>query len=457
MMHPTRRTTALFLSVVLVVPLMVRAQAPDPLTSEHMLSLARTNRQVARMALPAVVHIVTDPSSFQFGQGSGVIVNGKEGIILTNNHVVANAQVIEVRLHNGKRHDAHLIGTDPPTDLAVIGIDATGLAELVIGDSDALEVGDLVMTVGNPFGLAGTVSQGIVSAKDRYTPFDILDYEGFIQTDAVINPGNSGGPLVNMLGQIVGINTAIETDSGQFAGVGFAVPSSKIHQVLPTLMRGERVQRGYLGIGIASAADRSGSEWKESYGVLVTSVEAGEPAAKAGLRPGDIVVNLAGAPMRDHNHLRETVAAMPPGKIVVVDLWRDGNLVSLQVELAERRPPEVGRVMPPEDSTDILGMTLRTLTEALARRYDLPTPPEAGVLVTRVDPDGPAAKLDIEVGDVIVSVNDVPVSAVDHVESAVELLAKLSLEVDRPEDMQIILKIAEPRGDREVRVPLSGD
>jgi S1-C subfamily serine protease len=213
----------------------------EPADAAVVEALTRAHRAVAQQALPAVVQVFSGLEGGG-GNGSGVIIDSAEGMILTNHHVVEDSDSIQVRLQDGRRYPAQIVGSDPPTDLAVIRIEADNLACLRLGDSDALEVGDPVMTVGNPFGLQGTVSKGIVSAVNRYTPAGIISYEGFIQTDAVINPGNSGGPLVNMRGEIVGINTAIESSTGGFDGVGFAIPSARIKNVLPALVKGERVR-----------------------------------------------------------------------------------------------------------------------------------------------------------------------------------------------------------------------
>ena len=275
--------------------------------------------------------------------GSGFITDAEHGFILTNSHVVEGADLIEVHLPDGRPPcRAEVIGTDPPTDLAVIRIDADRLHEVKFGDSDAIEVGDAVFAMGNPFGLTGTVSRGIISGKGRHSvSVGGVVYQGFLQTDAVINPGNSGGPLVNMRGEVIGVNTAIATQTGHYDGVGFAIPAKRVAEVLPRLVRGEKIERAFLGIVPLSVSEEperaAAAGWTENYGVVVGSVEQHSAAQAAGLKPGDIVVRIDGIRMESRHHLVETLGRMLPQTVVKLDLWRDGSQLSVEVTLGRRK------------------------------------------------------------------------------------------------------------------------
>jgi S1-C subfamily serine protease len=383
-----------------------------------------------------------------------VIIDSAAGMILTNHHVVEDSDSIQVRLQDGRRYPAQIVGSDPPTDLAVIRIEADNLASLQLGDSDALEVGDPVMTVGNPFGLQGTVSKGIVSAVNRYTPAGIISYEGFIQTDAVINPGNSGGPLVNMRGEIVGINTAIESSTGGFDGVGFAIPSARIKNVLPALVKGERVQRGFLGVHISDAGytdDARALGWEEPHGIMINRVQDDSPAQRAGLQARDIILRLDGRLMQRTEQLTEAVAARAPGTDVVLDLWRNQREVSVKVTLAPQ--PQDFRVrqrFEPPDEVDLseLGLVARTLDDELARRLDLHQPLPAGVAVVEVHNDSRAAAAGIAVGDVITQVNGLAVEDSNDFRRALSIMAW-------GEAQELQLRLHTHAGVRDVRLPLN--
>ncbi len=298
---------------------------------------------------------ITVPTGF----GSGFIFDAQEGEgrILTNNHVIDGADSVAVHLSDGRRIAAEVVGADPKSDLAVLRIKADQLHELPIADSSTVEVGDEVFAVGNPFGLEGSFSRGIVSAKGR-SSIDIhgIEYRGFIQTDAVINPGNSGGPLVNMRGEVIAINTAIATDSGHYDGVGFAIPSHRIIHLLPALEHGEPIKRGYLGVSIVSASDFleecAGTGWSGQYGVIVRSVMDGTPAAKAELRVGDIILRVDEMKLRHAADLIDSIGDRPPGVSVNLALWRDGAEQSLKVELAQQPPNFTSRVRVPAATSD---------------------------------------------------------------------------------------------------------
>jgi serine protease Do len=266
------------------------------------------------------------------GYGSGFVVDAANGHIVTNDHVIANADAIHVRLADGRLVEARLLGADPRSDLAVVQIEADGLYELKLGDSDAVEVGDAVMSVGNPFGLDGTVSRGIISAKGR-SQINIhgAEYRGFLQTDAVINPGNSGGPLVNLRGEVVAVNTAIATSSGHYDGVGFAIPARRIQQVLPALVSGSQVPRGYLGVTIVDRSLEDGEgespagRFGVSGGVLVRDVLPDSPADRHGLREGDVILSIDGRSLRHTADLIDIVGDSTPGTSLSLELERGGE------------------------------------------------------------------------------------------------------------------------------------
>ncbi len=272
------------------------------------------------------------------GQGSGFIVDAANGYVVTNSHVVARSTSISVRLADGRRCEAHVLGTDAKTDLAVLQINAGRLHALRWGDSQSMQVGDEVFTVGNPFGLEGTVSRGIVSAKNRSNiVLHDIEYQGFLQTDAVINPGNSGGPLVNMRGEVVGINTAIATRSGRYDGIGFAIPAHRALKLVPKLIRGETIARGYLGVVMTGG--RPGEDrmrrlgWAEPGGVVITEVVPDSPASRSDLRPDDIIVEFAGQPIASNANVTQAVADTVPGTVVSLKVFRQGEFVTVEVEI----------------------------------------------------------------------------------------------------------------------------
>lgn len=273
--------------------------------------------------------------------GSGFIIDADQGFALTNYHVIENARVIDVYLADGRRVQARLIGADQATDLAVIQIQADRLFEVSFGDSDLMEPGDDVFTLGSPFGLTGTVSRGIISSKGRSNVnVGGVVYKGFLQTDAVINPGNSGGPLVNLRGQVVGVNTAIATQNGVYNGVGFAIPSSRVVDVLPKLLKGEKIVRGFLGILPADVGDyrRRASDlgWDKNYGAIVLEVLADTGAEKAGLQRDDILIRLDGIRLQKAYNLIESIGRLMPGAQVTLDIFRNGQELTLKPILTQR-------------------------------------------------------------------------------------------------------------------------
>ena len=349
-------------------------------SAEELAARSIPARQVARLVSPAVVYIETEsllslslgreraaspedgppPDGEEGGRedyrlpgwgpwrmtgvGSGFVIDAETGYVLTNHHVIEGAEVIRVQLADGRRYQARVVGSDPETDLAVIAVEADRLHQVPFGDSDAVEVGDDVFALGNPFGLAGTVSRGIVSAKGRSNVAigDIV-YKGFLQTDAAINPGNSGGPLVNMRGEVIGVNTAIATQTGRYDGVGFAIPSSRVRDLLPKLAAGQRVVRGFLGIVPVSVNDfaevAAQLGWKEPYGALVARVEQDTGAEAAGLQEEDIIIEIDGTRLEDKDQLMELVGAQAPGTVLTLRIWRDGGIITRQATLGQRPTP----------------------------------------------------------------------------------------------------------------------
>jgi serine protease Do len=337
------------------------------------------------------------------GLGTGVIVS-TDGKILTNNHVVAGADEVSVRLDDGRNFKAKVLGTDPKTDLAVLQIAAKDLQPAQLGNSADLKIGEWVIAAGNPFGLTSSISAGIVSAKGR-SNLQIADYEDFIQTDAAINPGNSGGPLVNLEGEVVGINTAIFSRSGGYMGIGFSIPIDMAQSVMGSLIKEGRVVRGFLGVQIQDLnedlARSFGYDGKD--GVLVGDVVENSPAAKAGIQSEDIIVGFEGKHPKNSLELRSLVSETKPGTRVTLQVFRKGRTQDIRVQVSEQDTKEVAEATPENSKTSDLGVSVRTLTPELARQagYEAEV---GGVLVTDVDPLGPAGRAGVRDGDLIVSV-----------------------------------------------------
>ncbi|MEN6447509.1 MAG: DegQ family serine endoprotease [Syntrophaceae bacterium] len=350
------------------------------------------------------------------GQGSGFIIS-QDGYILTNNHVVGGADRVLVKLLDGREFTAKTIGTDPPTDVAVVKIDAKNLPVLPLGDSDTLEVGEWVLALGNPFGLSHTLTAGIVSAKGR-SSIGIADYEDFIQTDAAINPGNSGGPLINLEGRAVGINTAIFSQSGGYMGIGFAIPVNLVKQIYSQLVDHGTVIRGYLGVSVQDLTPDLAKSFglKDTKGALVTQAMPDTPAAKAGLKQGDVIVRLNGEPVDTIAPFRNRIALTSPGTTVNLTVIRDGKEKSVPVTIEKMPAAEQAEVSKP-DSLDKLGLTVVTLTRELANQYGYQG--ETGVLVTNIEAGSSAARAGIRPGVVIQEVNRKPVGTVQEFKQAV--------------------------------------
>ena len=413
----------------------IGAGSPEPAFAGSPLGADGAIADIAERALPSVVNVSTttvvtrattpfenDPffddffggrrGRERYGQslGSGVIVSAK-GYILTNSHVVANAKDIKISLSDGRDLSATLVGTDPKSDLAVLKLKTpvAGLKPIPFGDSDKLRLGDVVLAIGNPFGVGQAVTMGIVSAKGRAN-MGIVDYEDFIQTDAAINPGNSGGALINLRGELVGINTAILSRTGGYQGIGFAIPTGMARPIMDSLISKGKVIRGWLGVSIQDVtkelSDTLGLNLDR--GVLIAGVVSGGPAAKAGLRRGDVVVRINNRACDKASHLRNAIAAGGVGKPVQMEIVRGGQKQTLSVVLGET-PRDSDAVLGNEgrggggDSVK-LGLKVAPLNNAARQRYDIPRDVTHGVVVTGVGRDSVAEGL-LQPGDVILQVN----------------------------------------------------
>jgi serine protease Do len=356
----------------------------------------------------------------QRGLGSGVIVN-KEGFILTNNHVVSDADKIVVKLTDGRELEAKLVGTDPGTDIAVVQVQGDNLPIAKMGNSDDLEVGETVIAIGNPFGLEQTVTSGIVSAKGR-SGVGVSDYEDFIQTDASINPGNSGGPLINLEGQVIGINTAIFSRSGGNMGIGFAIPINMTQVVMTSLIENGKVVRGFLGVVIQDVTQdlADAMNVKPGSGVLIANVGPESPAAAAGIQQGDLITTFGGKEVKNSNQLRNTVASIAPGTTVPVKLMREGKPMTVNVQVGEQ-PVNMRAAFRQDEQAapaGALGMKLEPLNPATAQQFgytDL-----NGLLVTEVEPGSPAGEAGMRQGALVLEANRKPMRTPADFERAVQ-------------------------------------
>lgn len=379
----------------------------------------------------------------QMGQGSGFIITD-DGYILTNHHVVGEADRVTVVLHDGREFEAKLVGTDPSSDVAVIKIEDAGkLPTLPLGDSSALEIGEWVMAIGSPFGLTHTMTVGVVSAKGR-SRLGIVDYEDFIQTDAAINPGNSGGPLINLNGEAVGLNTAIFSRSGGYMGIGFAIPIDMVQDIQAQLVKTGQVTRGYLGVRIQDITEELAQSFdlKEAKGVLVAGVSDGTPAAEAGLERGDVIVEFNGEPVEDVGQLRNLVAMTSPGKQTTITVIRDGQRRELTVTVG-KLPDEVAVSAAAPELFDEVGLRVQNLTAELAE--ELGYEGEEGVVISEVEPDSPAAAAGLRPGMLISQANR---KSVDSVEAFQEALTTSG------NTQRVLLLVQDQRGSRYVALRL---
>jgi len=361
--------------------------------------------------------------------GSGVVVSN-EGHIITNNHVVDQVDEIEVQLSDGRTKKARLVGADAQLDLAVLKIDNPGVKPLKLADSDDVQAGDMVLAIGNPFGFEETVTNGIISSKGRPNRSDI--FSDLIQTDAAINPGNSGGPLINLRGEVVGINTAIISRSGGSQGIGFAVPSNTVRMALETLLKKGRIIRGYLGIQTAQSTQNA----PQTDGVAINAVLPGSPAAQANLQPGDVIKKFDGRDVNSFPELRSLVAQAELNKKIELEIVRNGKTMKIPAEIREQpvdfqaagpapqqsqpqQPNEPEDQGTPDTSGPLAAIHVSDLTPEMVRRLDLPGNAH-GVVITDVDPDSGAAEL--QKGDVIEEVNQQPIRSVQDYNKIVSSL-----------------------------------
>jgi len=422
--------------------------------------------QVAKQNLPAVVYIevtesreVTNPflpfendpffrRFFGFpkmprkfkqemkGLGSGMIID-PQGHILTNYHVAGGATKMEVTLADGSKYAARLVGGDPKTDLAVIHISAKErLPHVTFGDSDKAEVGEWVVAIGAPRALEKTVTQGIISAKHRRGITDPTSYQDFLQTDAAINPGNSGGPLLNLYGEVIGVNAAIATESGGFEGIGFTIPSNMAQYIAKTLIAHGKVERGWLGVTIRDLTpELAKSVHAESLkGALIVDVAKGGPAEKAGLRKNDVVIAYRGREIPDSSALRNDVAETPIGTEAKMTVLRNGKKEELTVRIGSL---EASTKILAAAVKDRLGVEVRLPTSAEVNKYGLN--PNQGVVITWLDQKGPLAEAGFEMTDMILAINDQPI---DSMESFVDLVSLL-----KPKEKISILALDHRSGD----------
>lgn len=343
----------------------------------------------------------------EHGLGSGVIVT-KDGYILTNNHVVDGAKEVKVTLPDGREFTAKVIGRDDKTDIAVIKIDAKGLPTIPMADSQNVKVGDVVLAVGNPFGVGETVTEGIVSAKNR-GGMGIEHYENFIQTDAPINPGNSGGALVDIDGRLVGINTAIMSRSGGSVGVGFAIPTDLARNVMESLIKYGHVTRGYLGVAIQDVTPALAPQFnlQNDHGAIVSQVEPNSPADKAGLQDGDVIVKFNGDEITDSRQLQLDVAGIKPGSKVPVEILRNGDKKTMDVTIKPVPGTEQLADAGSQNNSDtgtLNGVTVDDLNAQARQQFNIPDDVK-GAVITQVDPNSASAQAGLQPGDVIESIN----------------------------------------------------
>jgi serine protease Do len=357
------------------------------------------------------------------GQGSGFVFAVHDGVLsdttylITNNHVVENADKIAVTFPDGREFSAKITGRDPKSDVAVIEIETSEIPPLPLADSSKLDVGEWVVAIGNPFGLSHTLTVGVVSAKGR-TSVGINDYEDFIQTDAAINPGNSGGPLVNLDGEVVGINTAIFSRSGGYMGIGFAIPSDLAKGIAEQLIATGSVTRGLLGVVIQPLTSDLAKSFgvEPDRGILIAQVNADSPADKAGLKAGDIIVEHAGRPVADIGDFRNKIALTPPGTRQSIIVVRDGKRRELSVTIGEQ-DDDISLAGTASASAEDLGITVQALTPLLAEQFDVE--PGTGVVVSDVTPGSIGALAGIRTGTLILEVDRKAVSSPREFEKAV--------------------------------------
>jgi serine protease Do len=378
------------------------------------------------------------PNRVQEGLGSGVVITA-DGYILTNNHVVEGADDVKVSIGEAtKRHEAKVVGRDPFTDIAVLKIDASELSPATFGDSDQVQVGDVVLAIGNPFGVGQSVSRGIVSALGR--GIGIGPIEDFIQTDAAINPGNSGGALLDTEGRVVGINTAIASGTGGFAGVGFAIPINLARSVAEQLVNTGRVDRAFLGVTPQDLAEDLATQFGTEKGALITNVEPDSPAEKIGLKAGDVITKVNATEIRDSRHLLLTIAQMKPETQVTLEYIRENKKATTTTKLGRRPEQATASTEIPDTGKDVgvlNGVGVGDITSQIRDQLQLPARIN-GALITNVDPDSPSAKQGLREGDIILELDRKPVT---NAEEAV----KLSEEIKGPKVLVLLWRNGQRR------------
>lgn len=387
------------------------------------------------------------------GFGSGVIVS-PEGVILTNNHVVEEANVVLIRFQDGRQVESAQILRDPKTDLAIVKLkpeDAKDLAVAALGDSDKAEIGDWVLAMGSPFGLTGTVTAGIISAKGRTPPELNMLYKDFIQTDAQINPGNSGGPIVNLDGEVVGINTAIRSSTGEFSGVAFSIPSNMARHVVKELVEHGRVRRGYLGIQMAEAPPEELKKLGIDHGVVITGMVRGQtPARRAGLKPSDVIVKVGDEDVKTSRQLQDIVTHAPTGSTVSLTVQREGaGQIQVPVQIDEQ-PEDFGTVLAggPRNLREFLqGPNAKTVIAVKIEKLGIAVTQgeDGGLLVAEVDEDSPGARAGLKPGMLIVEAERKPVTTWQEFAEAIEgvdLAAKGALlKVQTPDGNRLLIVV----------------
>jgi len=336
--------------------------------------------------------------------GSGFFIS-PDGYILTNNHVVENAETVNVYTISKDEYKAKIVGTDPKTDLALLKVEASNLPYAQLGDSSQCQVGEWVIAIGNPLGMEHTVTAGIISAKGRQLrgSLNLPEYQDFIQTDTAINRGNSGGPLVNMRGEVIGVTSIILAPTGGNIGIGFAIPSNLAKKIIEQLKKNGRVIRGFLGVIVSDVTEdvKKLLKLETKEGALVHNVQPGTPAEEAGLKVYDVILAIDGKPVKDSNDLKFKIAEIPPGKEIELKIFRDGEVKKLKAKIAELEPEE--EAQPQATADKDIGITVQELTPQLARRYGFQT--EEGLLITKVKRYSVAAEAGLQRGDIILEVN----------------------------------------------------
>ncbi len=449
-----RQVSCLFLSILTIGLFLAATPWGQPLlphvqAAEKPADLSTAIIRIAKQAIPAVAHVeVTerqevenpfwsfenDPFFRRFfnvpkmprkfkrevkGLGSGILIDAR-GHILTNNHVVEGATKINVTLANGNQYEAKVVGTDPKTDLAVIMISAKeSLPYLTMGDSDKVEVGEWVVAIGQPRGLNQTVTQGIISALHRRGITEPSSYQDFLQTDAAINPGNSGGPLLNLQGEVIGVNSVIATESGGFEGIGFAIPSNMAKRISALLIAHGKVERGWLGITIQGVTPelQKTARLPSTKGAYIVDVVKGGPADKAGIKKGDVIIVYQGKEIADSGELRNMVAATPIGQEARVTIWRDGKKQEVTVKIGNL---ESATKFLASAVKERLGIAVRPLTKSESDKYGLSS--NQGVAIVTVEPKGPFGEAGFEVGDIILDING---QTIDGYQAFVDIVSTL--------------------------------